>query len=392
MTLHIEQLVGDIAAMSAQATSTDRWQWLDAARALLYDYDPERLDAALKRNQQQQRPKLAPSPQEHLATRDAPMAAPSSYTVLAADGSAIPPDRNGPSRYYVLNTGLVTLCYGDAPDARISAHAELGYLPEDLYWGEGLERPVDERKLSLLMRIRELEQLAAALETVDYPAVALVDGQLVMWMLESEADEDRAWLLDRLFAAMDRFREFGVPLAGYISDSESFEMINALRIYLCPTTPATCRQCRATGPDDVQLCFHLNRFRDPSLLFDHLERGERSALVASQSSVLERYPAHHHVHYFYLHTGDEIARVEVPRWVTTEPALLELLHAVLWDQCGRCLSLPPYPPVLHEAHEAAVITTADREAVSHLIEQQLQREGRYAFRPAKSWHKRRRSV
>ena len=182
-----------------------------------------------------------------------------------------------------------------------------------------------------------------------------------------------------------------VPVLGYISNTASLELIKALRIYLCPTSPERCRDCHARGEEEVQLCYHLKGYRDPALLFDFLEVGERSCLFASEDPIMQQY-GEHRIHYFYMSTGDEIARVEMPRWVSDDPELFALAHGVLLDQCQRSGQAPPYPPALHEAHEAAVISVTDRELVRQMIDEQLERQGISIFRPAKSFHKRLRAV
>jgi hypothetical protein len=74
------------------------------------------------------------------------------------------------------------------------------------------------------------------------------------------------------------------------------------------------------------------------------------------------------VGFFYLQAGTEVARVELPEWVWTDPEQMRLLHSTVWDQCvaGR-----GYPMVLSEAHEAAVVRGPERNAFYLLIERLL---------------------
>jgi NurA-like 5'-3' nuclease len=83
--------------------------------------------------------------------------------------------------------------------------------------------------------------------------------------------------------------------------------------------------------------------------------------------VTERY-GDHEIHFFYLRLDDEIARVEVPRWVARDPELVGLAHALIIDQCNRGQG---YPVALSEAHEQAVVTTADRNNFWQLVESGL---------------------
>jgi len=60
-----------------------------------------------------------------------------------------------------------------------------------------------------------------------------------------------------------------------------------------------------------------------------------------------------------------MARVEVPLWVAERDELVDLVHALVLDQCRRGHG---YPVALMEAHEKAVVTTADREQFWQLVE------------------------
>lgn len=397
MTLHLEQLIQDIEQLGQSAAAGERGTYLDGAQELLINHDQSRLREKVERelsdlNQRRYERLLIPEPIEPPGARVAAPEAPLTYTVIAADGSNVPPDRDNPAYYYVLNTGLVTLRYGNAPMADIRTHAHLYYKPADLYWDERRLIPMDATRLSHLMRVEEIAVLPDLAEMIAPPCVVMVDGQLVMWGLQNEK-ADRWGLMARLNDAFGRLRDMRVPIVGYISGTASFEVMNMLRLYLCPTSPATCQTCSPFGPPEVALCHHLNGVRDPSVMFRHLEVNERSALFASHATILNGYDEEHRIIYFYFNTGDEIARIEVPRWVADDPDLLELVHGVITDQCQRTGQWPPYPPVLHEAHEAAVISTQDRVNLQLLIEEHLQRNGQFApFRPAKTFHKKLRGV
>jgi hypothetical protein len=392
MTLRFEQIIHDIERMSTVVNASDRRLWLQQARQLLRSHDRARLVEKLGQNREARLALLASQPLGELDERIPAPRAPHDYTVVAADGSNIAPDRDSPFRYYLLNTGLVRLCYGDSPTASIESEARLFYRSEDLYWDDKRQRPVDGNRLALLMRVEEIVALPKLVDQTSDACVAVVDGQLIMWGLQNEHHSDKDRLLGAILDAFEQLRERRVPVVGYISNTESFELVSALKIYLCPTSPGSCRQCHARGPAEVQLCYHLNDFRDPALLFDFLEAGERSCLFASHAEILEDYPGEHKIAYFYMSTGDEIARVEMPRWVAEDDELLNRAHAVLHDQNRRSGQQPPYPPVLHEAHEAAVVSNGDREGVRLLIEEQLQRSGSFGLGSAKAYHKRVRGV
>jgi hypothetical protein len=89
----------------------------------------------------------------------------------------------------------------------------------------------------------------------------------------------------------------------------------------------------------------------------------------------------HLIHFFYLRVGREIARIEVPRWVAEDRALLDRTHTLIYDQCMRGQG---YPVALARAHEQAIVRAADRRAFMTIVEGSLLR----AELPAESSRKR----
>ena len=76
--------------------------------------------------------------------------------------------------------------------------------------------------------------------------------------------------------------------------------------------------------------------------------------------------------FFYLNVGSEIARVEVPPWTADDPMQLDLVQAVVLDQCQKGLG---YPNVLARAHEQALVSGQDRLAFEYLRDAMQTREG-----------------
>ena len=83
---------------------------------------------------------------------------------------------------------------------------------------------------------------------------------------------------------------------------------------------------------------------------------------------MREYYGGHAIYFYYLNTGDEIARVEVPAWVAHNDAMLELSHALILDQCRKGFG---YPIALMEAHEQAVIGGPERETFRQMVEDSL---------------------
>jgi NurA-like 5'-3' nuclease len=135
-------------------------------------------------------------------------------------------------------------------------------------------------------------------------------------------------------------------------------------------------------------CDAIAGVRDRELVGGLLQPGERSELFISSSKIQQRYGAHQ-VHFFYLRVDDEIARVEMPKWVADDDGLLNLTHALVLDQCRRGHG---YPVALSEAHEKAVVTGADAESFWRLVESSLVEEHLPVTGSAKNRSKRTRWV
>jgi len=130
--LDLSAISHQVSRMSQQFVSLDRDRYIDEACRQLRALDPNelrsRLDAA-----QFGTSWLVARPLNTLADKSPAPQRPSSFSVVAADGSFIAPDRHNPVRYYVINTGSVMLSYGTEPDAHLSSQSALFYEEQDLY-------------------------------------------------------------------------------------------------------------------------------------------------------------------------------------------------------------------------------------------------------------------
>ena len=128
-----------------------------------------------------------------------------------------------------------------------------------------------------------------------------------------------------------------------------------------------------------------NDFLDRDMFQRLLSPGWRSAVYRTNSSVSRESYGEHQVSFFYLHGGEEIARVEVPQWVAEDEKLLALCHSLILDQCRRGQG---YPVAISEAHEQAVITGSDRQLFKQIVAETLEREGLPAYTSEKERSKR----
>ncbi len=322
---------------------------------------------------------------------------PAEFNVMATDGSHIDVDRHRSTRCYLINIGSVVLHYGDPPSAILDSSPCLYAEDEELVIAsteaKGREQPIEGTLLGVKRSVDECYQLAKLASELPpgSSSVALLDGSLILWGLEAYPEFVAEALLNKGFLSyLDEMRKVNsdkkLALASYISFPRSTDVINALRVALCPQdivdTDLHCKSCEKRDCDMVA------GVQDRELFLNLLSQGERSALFISQSKIQKRYGVHR-VYFFYLRVDDEIARVEIPQWVATNDSLLNLVHSLVLDQCQRGRG---YPVALSEAHEQAVVTAADKENFWQLVESSLVEEHMPSLGSAKSWSKRTRWV
>jgi len=321
--------------------------------------------------------------------------APEDFYVLAADGSHIDVDRHHNARCYLINTSSVMLKYGAQPDAAITTAPRIYADDADLFIPspDGVrEIPVEGNLLGLKRSIEECRQLTEAAATLPLQsrALALMDGTLILWGLEAYPEFVTEKLLAKEYLTyLEKIRQMNsdkkLALASYISYPRSADVINALRVALCPRDYVDSDKCAACGTRE---CYGIAGISDRELFAEKLRTGERSALFISPSKIQQRYGPHL-VYFYYVKLENEVARVEIPLWVAQDKTLLELSHALVVDQCRRGQG---YPVALSEAHEKAVVTGADRENFWQLVETEMTGERLTMENSAKSRSKRTRFI
>ncbi|MFH1016176.1 MAG: DNA double-strand break repair nuclease NurA [Chloroflexota bacterium] len=328
---------------------------------------------------------------------------PTDFTVLATDGSHIDVDRHRSTRCYLINIGAAVLHYGSRPDATLASYPALYSQAEDLVIaapdGKAREQMIEGNLLGIKRAVEEtcrLAKLASELPRGS-ASLALLDGSLILWGLEAYPEFVAEAMLEQgLLPCLNELKKLNKPnelnelnklaLASYISFPRSTDVVNVLRVAICPYEPADCdRHCAEKKEKD---CAGVAGVQDREVFGQLLKEEERSAVFISQSSVTRHY-GEHLVYFFYLKAGEEIARVEVPRWVGENGELLELAHALILDQCRRGQG---YPVALSEAHEQAVVTGTDRDNFWQLVESECVEEKMTTMTSAKSLSKRMRWV
>lgn len=314
-------------------------------------------------------------PIEPLDTVQTLVAAPYAHSVVATDGSQIAPSHHEIAYCYLINVGRVGLHYGQQRFPLLESLPEVFYRPEDLYgarqWGisteewMGYQRTVSEAKGLAELAIASLPQDAGA-----SPTLAMVDGSLIYWFLDSLPSAACDRLLPPILDAWDQLRQHNIPLVGYLSAPRSSEALNFLRLHTCPhPTPDCASHC--AGQSDAAPCQVFSPLRDTTLWGRRLQPGQRGPLWRSSSRILSLY-GDHRIYFCYVHVGAEIARIEMPEWVALDVTLREIALSLTLTQVQKGYG---YPVALAEAHNQAVVRGGDRTRFFALLEQQMIRAG-----------------
>lgn len=313
----------------------------------------------------------------------------SDYRVVATDGSQIMPDRHDHLACFLVNVGVVDICYPDG-SASLRSRPQIAWAPEDVYpLVGGFRQEADPRVVGARRFAAECEALREAIaEEHHVRTIALMDGTMLLWWLEPEPDRLRGLadndLKTSTFRALNTCvstaHETGALLASYLSSPRTTDVVSMLKVVLCTEDPVDCDRCpyeAGTKRWHAQLeiagasllpvpnkpCEEAHPVTDAALHWSLLDAGQRSARFRSAARVTKAYEGP--IDFVYLNAGTEIARLEFPGWIT--PRQLEGLCGAVLDQCAKGMG---YPVALAEAHEQAVVRAGDRQAFLELARRQ----------------------
>jgi hypothetical protein len=224
--------------------------------------------------------------------------------------------------------------------------------------------------------IKYLERMLGKISS-QHPVIGLVDGTLVMLdLLRSGIPEYvvQQVLSEGFIGALDRIKKLSsvkdVSLASYISLPGSSEVIDSVwdAKGLLSKTEADLKKQSESGT----YVSTINGIRDRDIFAKLLEPGWRSSVFGTSYQMSHAYYGENRVSFFYINVGEEIGRVEIPQWVAMDNDKVNMVQTLILDQCIRGSG---YPASLMEAHEQAVISTADRTFFLNILEESLESNG-----------------
>ncbi|MEX0940481.1 MAG: DNA double-strand break repair nuclease NurA [Candidatus Babeliales bacterium] len=272
--------------------------------------------------------------------------APLDYGALSIDGSQIYPDKHQGTTCYLVNIGSVQLMYGK------KAHVKFDSKP---YVFVNEESELDQSIELVNCKRQELELKAGLLlgkqikEIITMPYVVMIDGSLVFWHLQTKDLEVKNYFLSRYIESLEAYYQEKLPIIGYISLPKSKEIVNLLRFAL-------------GSQKDKKLFEHIV---DSMIMQFFLPPFHCSTIFYTNTPIVQAYPEHLKPCFYFIHCGNEIARVEIPFWLTQDQEYFELITSLICDQAQKGQG---YPIALAEAHEQAVVKGPDREFFYYLIQ------------------------
>jgi hypothetical protein len=383
-----QQITG--MAAEGQLLSEDLLKRLDLARGRL-QLESGRLQAFIDKLTMSKTSWLLAGIHESLEHTTALPVRPQAVTVVAADGSQIMPSHHEVVPAYLINIATVVLHYGTGERAVFSSTPTLFYREDDLYTAyAGQQVQVAGEILGMrrtIMEFQSLLQQAMAAQSSGHCTCALADGSLILWQLEGKPQDYLHATLENYLACLETARQQQIPVVGYISRPRSRDVLNALRVGLCPEEITNCDRCPYRDLPKLP-CADIEDVNDRSLFAGLLQAGERTPIFDSGSRILDAYGLHR-IGFFYLNVGAEIARIEIPHWVANNPTLLDRVHAVVYDQAQKGGG---YPVALAEAHQHVVVRGAERDLFYDMVTAVLVRRGIHAALSPKNLRKRRMTV
>ncbi len=307
------------------------------------------------------------------------------HITLATDGSQINPSAHEFTSAFLINIGFTAIPYHTSNiPVLLTSEPAIYNSTEDINpqttSSKGFYENIQEEEIvayeRTLQEIESLVKLAKKYISYNIPIVALLDGTLIHWHIERFNNIYIERFIKRFTDAVLELKSLNIPLASFLSNSRSNDFINMLRLYKCPYETIDCKKyCNNIASNNLP-CNPTVDYKpvlDRRIIEKHFiekkaEPGTRTILFKSNSKILNHYSDDLKVFFFYLNTGTEIARVELPSYVAKNTELLNLLHNAVSLQCKVGFG---YPVTLSEAHLQAIVNRNDRQIFFDLVKNHL---------------------
>lgn len=311
------------------------------------------------------------------------------HIIVASDGSQINPSAHEFTGSCLINIGLVSIPYFDSTiPVSLTSEPTIFNSILDINPSGFTENIQEEDLISYERTLKELEELvktAKKYSSYKQRIVALLDGTLIHWHIEKFNNTFIDRFIKRFQEAIYELKSLEIPLASFLSNSRSNDLINMLRIFKCPYEQVNCKKyCSTTETKNLPCnpCSNYIPVLDRRLIekiftLKKAGAGTRTILFKSNSKILKYYPEDLKVYFFYMNTGTEIARIEFPAYIAGNSNLLNLLHNAIALQCKVGFG---YPVSLSEAHLLAVINKKDRDIFYNLLKEHMLKKNQLPLR------------
>jgi hypothetical protein len=263
------------------------------------------------------------------------------YQIIGVDGSQVYPDRHQGTACFLINTGAVKFEY--LKRSKVTLFSEPNIFVESDLDDSNLNDYVDCLREEFEFNLGANLAISDS-STLDFQLL-IFDGSLIFWHLMSKDHSLKKFFLPKYLKAFNRLYQKQYLYCSYISLPNNKELINLIRMKLF------------NFELDKYSTKVVDKISDSDLMGIILDKNERSIVFENQAQIVQEYPSELKPHFFYLNVGNEVVRVEIPKWIADDDKKIEVVERVVLDQC---LKGGGYPVVLAEAHEQAVIKSADR--------------------------------
>ena len=321
------------------------------------------------------------------------------YRVISTDGSHIGIDRDLPAKCFLINIGIADFLYGDEANAELMNVPQLYAREEDLIIrekdGTGFH-PIEDSLLNAKRSVEEILALASVLDETDFevPTLGLIDGPIAVYGLPGVSNKQyvidylvRDGFESALASIKSKIHNNLLGVIGFTSLPGNRDVAKMLSSKICDKGAGNAEfNCHYRASDLISFCSNcIGGVLDREIFAGILKKGERSPIFVGNNNNNEV----NNIAFFYLNVGSEIARIEIPVWNISGPETIDLIQSVLMEQTDRGHG---YPVVLMEAHEQAVINSADRRAFADTIVEYLARGDSRPYESAKALSKKIRGI